>query len=93
MTTELYTVFDTLTGAYGRPFHAINQADALRMAKTLANDKATTVGQSPTDFALFHLGSFDDLTAKITEFEAPKKICMFSELVVREDISMLNIQG
>lgn len=77
MTTELYTVFDTLTGAYGRPFHAINQADALRMAKTLANDKATTVGQSPTDFALFHLGSYDDLTAKITESRPLKNLYVF----------------
>lgn len=63
MQTQLYTVYDSKAKAYSHPFHAPNDAVALRMFGEVANDPSTQISKYPEDFVLYHLGRFDDQDA------------------------------
>lgn len=64
MKTEMYSVYDSKAQAYGLPFHAPNDAVALRIFGEAVNDPSTQLNKYPEDFVLFHLGRFDDQTAQ-----------------------------
>lgn len=63
MRVQLFSVFDTKARIYLAPFVARSQVDAIRQIALSFHDphmKDTPVGQNPTDFELFFVGSFED---------------------------------
>ena len=63
MITMMFSVFDSKAAVFGTPFFMQREAAAIRAFSDLANDPQTMVGKHPEDFALFHVGDFDDDTA------------------------------
>lgn len=66
METSLYSVYDSKARVYGHPFHAANDAVAVRMFADVCNDPDTTINKHPEDFILFKMARFDDQTGEIT---------------------------
>lgn len=75
MVLQVFSIFDSVTGTYGTPFFAVNKAVAQRMFSDLANDFSTTVNKNPSDFSLYHIGSFYDDTAHSDVLTPPVLIC------------------
>lgn len=73
MKNNIYSVFDSKAQAYGQPFHAPNDAVALRMFGGAVNDPGTQLNQYPEDFALYCLGAWDDQDAKY-ELHNPRAV-------------------
>lgn len=56
----MYSIFDSASGVYDRPFCALTDAAAIRSFADIAVDESTPIGRHPEDFSLFRVGLFDD---------------------------------
>lgn len=70
METKIFTVYDSKTQAYLPPFFTRSTGEALRMFETAANNQDHQFCQYSSDYTLFEIGSYDDLTAQITMLES-----------------------
>ena len=80
MRLNVYTIFDTASGAYMRPFFAMSDGEALRGFKDISLDADHAIGKHPEDYSLWRIGTFNDNTAKI-EGEAKECLATALELV------------
>lgn len=87
MLTNLYVIFDAKAQMYNKPFTMINDQVALRAAHDLVNDKSTECAKNPHDFAMFHIGNYDDTTAEIKPLDSFNCICRFHELQIDLEFS------
>ncbi len=60
MRMNVYTIFDTATGAYMRPFFLLADSQAIRSFKDITLDADHEVGRHPEDYSLVRIGTFDD---------------------------------
>lgn len=66
MEYRIYAVRDEAVQSFGVPFFVTTEAVALRNFKILCNDPNSTVYKSPSDFALYCLGSYNDEDASFS---------------------------
>lgn len=66
MKLNLYSVRDTVAGAFCRPFAAPNNGLAIRDFDFAARDPESQISKTPQDYCLFLVGSFDEETGVIT---------------------------
>lgn len=64
MKRSILAVFDSVSNIYGNPFFSTNKNTGIRDFHFAAQDKSTSIGQSPDDYSLFYLGEFDDVLCK-----------------------------
>ena len=64
MRLNMYSIFDTATGAYMRPFFMNSDGQALRAFSDLVNDAEHPIGQHPEDYSIARLGTWDDKTGE-----------------------------
>lgn len=81
MIQTIFTVYDSKVETYQSPFFAIHKGYALRDFEKVANDKSTSIGQYPSDYTLFAIGTFDTSTGKINQYEAKQSLGVASEFV------------
>lgn len=67
---KLFTVYDSKTECYGKPFCLTTKGEALRGFADVANDPQTQLCKYPADFTLFELGDWDDSNAQFSIHEA-----------------------
>lgn len=90
MKWQLFSVFDSATRVYERPFCAFNQAAARRSFVDHVNGDVETHGSvvtHPEDFDLFRVGEFDDESGVTTPF-APQLVItgLEARLVRRQEL-------
>ncbi len=66
---EIFTIFDVKASAYITPFYLPTVAMATRTFTDCINSEQHQFGRHPSDYILFHAGSFNINTAKHTLFE------------------------
>lgn len=81
MIKDIFVVHDTKAGVFGQPFYAENISVAMRSFRYAANDKNTEIGKYPSDFNLYHLGNYDDATAKFQLQDSPVHLAIASSLL------------
>lgn len=77
MKLYIATVHDVKTGVYHKPQFLINQAHAVRIFGDLVNNSNNDnneISKHPEDYTLFHIGDWDDNTAKIKLLKSPKSL-------------------
>lgn len=87
MIQQMFCVYDSKADAYLPPFFLHSDGMALRVFSDCANDLTHQFGKHPEDYTLFHLGKFDDQTAKIELNETPKSLAVAIELVKPKNAS------
>jgi len=65
MKQNIYSIFDTASGLYSRPFFATADELAKRDFGTLAQDADHPIGLHPKDYTLFRLGVWDDTRGEL----------------------------
>lgn len=65
MKKHAYSVKDLKAGYFNPPFYAHTHGEAERSFKTTVNNPQTSVHMYPSDFDLYHVGSFDDQTGTL----------------------------
>lgn len=66
MQLKAFSLLDMKTGIFNTPFFMSHVGQAIRAVTDLGQDKNTTPGRYPTDFALYEVGLWDDQTAQLT---------------------------
>lgn len=66
MLFNVYTIYDSKTKAYSKPFYAINEAVAMRSIVDLLTNGDSDPRRHPEDFHLYEIGIFDDSTGSFT---------------------------
>ena len=77
MKLNVYTIFDTASGVYARPFFMQADGQATRAFKDIATDADHEIGKHPEDYSLHRIGIFDDNNGKIIPEE---KECLATAL-------------
>ena len=62
---KAYSIFDKKAGTYSNPFFCVSQGVAIRQLMDLVTDQRTTVSKYPEDFALYEVGSFNEITGAL----------------------------
>ncbi len=60
MKLNIYSIFDTASGLYSRPFFTQADAEAMRSFSDIVQDAEHPVGKHPEDYAVYRIGIFDD---------------------------------
>jgi hypothetical protein len=68
---KIFTIYDNKANHYSQPFFAKTKAEAIRSFTDLVNDSRSTINKHSSDFVLFEIGEFEELTAEI---QASQKI-------------------
>lgn len=76
MITQIVCTRDIKVGAYAQPVSVATILIAIRSFQDAANDakKDSDISRHPTDFDLYHLGSYNDETAEFNLFDKPQHI-------------------
>lgn len=64
MIKQVFTVYDSKAEMYMPPFMAFNKGEAIRSFSDAAKDPKSMIYAHPEDYTLFHIGEYDDNTAK-----------------------------
>ncbi len=67
MKLNIYSIYDTASGLYSRPFFCQSDGEALRSFQDLATDAEHPVGKHAEDYSLFRLGIFSDNNGSFTD--------------------------
>lgn len=81
MIYRIFSVYDSKVEAFMKPFYCVSKGEAIRSFSEIANDKTSSIGKYPEDFALFDLGSFDDSCATFECGLVPVSIGLAIEFV------------
>ncbi len=65
MLQVVFTVHDSCSGVYDRPFVGRSEADAIRSFGDIAMDAEHPIGKHPEHFSLYRLGTYDDNSGKL----------------------------
>lgn len=60
MRLNVYTIFDSASQAYMRPFFMQSDGQALRSFTDIAQDADHDIGKHPEDYSLYRIGTYDD---------------------------------
>lgn len=80
---QVFSVRDTKSDSFGRPFFLPSIGTAIRAFGDHLNSKEDTeMRKHPGDFNLYHLGDFDDETGVFQNLGHPKQVAIGSDLVI-----------
>ena len=65
MRMNVYTIFDTASGAYMRPFFLQSDGQAMRSFKDISTDADHEIGKHPEDYSLCRIGMYDDTKGRL----------------------------
>lgn len=60
MKMNIYSIYDTASGLYSRPFFCQSDQEALRSFSDISTDAEHPIGKHPEDYSLFRIGIFND---------------------------------
>nr|UXQ87975.1 MAG: nonstructural protein [Microvirus sp.] len=65
MLLAMYSIYDEKSLTWTTPFFLNNNGTAIRQFTDAVNDSQTQFNKHPTDYSLYHLGTFNDNEASI----------------------------
>ena len=84
MIMQIFSVYDSKAEAFMQPFFMTSKGQAVRAFTDLVRDDSSSLNKHPEDYALFHIGQFDDSDASISMLAAPQSLGLAIEYVCRE---------
>jgi len=69
MNLKAFSILDTKSDTFAPPFFFSTTGQAVRAFKDLVNDDRSTVHRHPSDYRLFCIGTFDDLTGELCKLD------------------------
>lgn len=81
MLHKIFTVYDSKSEVYSKPFMLKTKGEAMRGFVDVSNDKESAIGQHPEDYSLFEIGEFDDGSANIVNHDANVSLGVAIEFV------------
>ena len=76
---KLFSVQDTKAQAFMNPAAYRTSAEAIRSFQGSCQDPQTSFAKFPSDFILFEIAEWDELTGTLTPHEKPRSLATASE--------------
>jgi len=92
MKLNIYSIYDTASGLYSRPFFTQSDAEAVRSFKDISLDADHPIGKHPEDYTLFRLGVFDDVKGKLYNEENESLSTALEQVSASRRVNQDNIQ-
>ena len=80
MKVSLYAVFDRCSGVYDGPIPGRADAETIRNFKFMCENPESKMSQSPEDYTLFKVGTWNDGTGEVEDV-VPEKLINGAEAV------------
>lgn len=80
MILKIYSILDSVVGAYLQPFYTRSEAEAVRMVRLAVKDPASNFNKNSADYALAYHGEYDDATGDFST-HSPQRLLLLSSLV------------
>ena len=71
MVVKVFSIFDDKALIFSSPFFMPHIGMATRAFADLVNDGQSNVAKHPSDFKLYQIGEFDDVTGALTPLAQP----------------------
>lgn len=84
MKINIYVIWDAAAQVYNKPFYLHNDAVAIRSAMDIMRAGDTDIANSPHDFIMFRIGTYDDEHAQIDLLGKFVPVVKFHELKLPE---------
>lgn len=81
MIINAYAIQDRKASVFNTPFFAVSHGVACRSFSDVANDPNTTIYRHAADFALYHIGTFDDASGRLLPAELPAHVADASSFI------------
>lgn len=81
MLNRIYSIYDSASGIYQRPFAGRTDGEVTRTISDIAVSDEHDIGRHPEDYTLFCLGEFNDGTGEVSGYLTPQKVATALELV------------
>lgn len=91
MKTKVYSIHDTVAGAYNTPFFMHNNGQAMRAFSDNVNASDSIINKHPEQFALFQIGDYDDQTGEITPLPTVKCLALGSDVIDRDSVPVADV--
>lgn len=85
MELKVFSIFDEKAEVYGQPFFMPHNGLALRAFSDLVGEVGTNVNKHPSDFKLYVLGSYDDVSGKIVSNAVPQFLANAMDFVKKSE--------
>lgn len=72
MTYIVYTIYDSVSTLYGKPFVALNDTMANRAFRDCLTNSQSPYSQHPDDYHLYAVGKFDEITGEVISIASYK---------------------
>lgn len=66
MKLQMFSIYDTVSKLYARPFFDINESTAKRNLRAAINDPKSGLVENINDYRLYLIGEFDDQSGSFT---------------------------
>lgn len=80
-TINAFAVYDLKAQLYAQPLFMKTKGLAIRAFSQACEDKNTELNKHPTDFSLYHLGTYNVETGSLNSLNKPLQIANASEFV------------
>jgi len=67
MKLNTYSIYDTASALYSRPFFTQSDGEAIRSFSDICQDAEHPIGKHPECYTLVRIGMFDDATGKFSD--------------------------
>lgn len=81
MKLMVFSIYDEKALIFATPFFMSTNGQAIRGFMDLAKDPNSFVSKHPSDYKLYQLGEYDDLTGVFTNVNAPIFLASGSEIL------------
>jgi hypothetical protein len=69
---KMYSIQDQKAQLFHPPYFTQTYGEAERIFTTIVNDPNNQISQYPEDFNLYHLGTYNDETGKMSSLDTPE---------------------
>jgi len=80
MLLNMYSIYDSKSKVYSKPFYCLNQDIALRSIVDLLTNGDSDPRRHPEDFHLYYIGEFDDSTGVIISCDGAQHLFKFIDI-------------
>lgn len=94
MKSRIFSVRDVKAGAYLQPFYSVNTETALRSFKFTAEDSKHDFNRFASDYQLYELGEYDDVSGNVSSLAQPHYIACAADFVSTAPVNrMTSVQN
>lgn len=84
MELKVYSIRDAKGEIFNPPFYKKTHGEAERDFQTLCRDEKSMPSQYPEDFDLYFLGTYDDVSGKLSPLDTPQHIVKAVNVINRQ---------